>query len=90
MEADYSMTVPNNSMYKDLHAEMNVPKMTQQTVSQYLQLYNKMMDHKIIAFYTDGYINFIRYVNIDSIAYFHAECRALTLTLTFCSINKMR
>jgi hypothetical protein len=34
-------------MYKDLHAEMNVPKITQQTMSQYLQL----TDQKTTALY---------------------------------------
>jgi len=70
MEPEFSMSIPDCTLYKDLHADMVVPKVTKDFVGVYLHIYNKTLDKASCDLYNDGFINYIRLAAVDSLFVF--------------------
>lgn len=86
-EQEYAMSLPSLSDYKDLHADMDIPKVTLNNISTYLHLYNRTVDKAATDLYNDGFVNYVRHaMNSDRhrMYFFRAECRAsMKLTVTY-------
>jgi len=78
VEPGYAMTLPDLCTYKDLHGDMLLPKITATKIKTYLTTYEKHLDSKAIALYTDGFINYVRMSAVHSPVdvFIRAECRA--------------
>lgn len=70
LEPEYSMSVPECTTYKDLHADMKVPTVTMGSVGVYLHMYNKIVDKASTDLYNDGFVNYIRLAAVDSSFFF--------------------
>ena len=60
LEDEYVMQLPDISLYKDLHADMNIPTITSESVTSYLSSYAKCIDKTCKDLYESGFVNFIR------------------------------
>ena len=50
---EFEMQLPDLTTYKDLHAGMNVPKMTVQRLASFLAPYTKALDYKCKQLYRE-------------------------------------
>jgi len=66
LEPEYSMSLPDGKVYKDLHADMTVPRKSLDCVGVYLHTYNKTLDKISIDLYNGGFVNYVRLAEVDS------------------------
>lgn len=76
LEPEYNMSLPDSKIYKDLHADMTVPRISMDCVGVYLHTYNKTLDKISIDLYNDGFVNYVRLAEVDFSFFIKAECRA--------------
>ena len=82
--ADFQMTLPDPTTYKDLHSDMALPALSVKDVDLYLANMEKQLDKKAINLYLNSYVNVVRASVVDRGAFFKAEVRAeMKVTVTY-------
>ena len=73
--ASFEMDVPDSTLYKDLHGDVQIPSVTKESLQTYLNLVNKVMDSKAKNMYTETYLLYVRFAKTDDV-YIKARCAA--------------
>lgn len=75
-EVAYTMVCPSPDLYKDLHCDMVIPKLTTKLLEDYLQPMGKKLGDTDKNMYSEKYLSFVRICNKGRKTYIHAECHA--------------
>jgi hypothetical protein len=75
-EVAYTMVCPSPDLYKDLHSDMVIPKLTTKLLEDYLQPMGKKLGDTDKNMYSEKYLSFVRICNKGRKTYIHAECHA--------------
>ena len=60
------MAIPDSSLYKDLHDDIEIPSVSMQTLGTYLTLVDKTMDSKARNPYKETFLLHVRFAKTDN------------------------
>ncbi len=75
-EGAYTMTCPDQTLYKDLHNNIIIPKVTDNTLHDYLLPLGKRLGDTDRNMYKERYLHFVRVCNNNGNTYIQAVCHA--------------
>jgi hypothetical protein len=86
-EVAYTMVCPSPDLYKDLHSDMVIPKLTTKLLEDYLQPMGKKLGNTDKNMYSEKYLSFVRICNKGRKTYIHAECHAEMKKSVACKLD---
>ena len=73
---DYKMSLPDVTLYSDIHSEKKLPGITLTRINSYLFAFDKELDENAISLYKEKYLVYIRSSSNDLFTYIKSSCRA--------------
>lgn len=70
------MTLPESCDYRDLHADMSIPSVTEDDTRQYLAAFGKELTNTPKKLHTERFLRYIRVCSRDSVHFVKSMCRA--------------
>ena len=67
--AEFSMTLPNATSYRDIFNPQHISKVTMKSINDYLLSNDKTFDYKYRKLYEERYIRYVRVSSFDRLHY---------------------
>ena len=71
----FEMEIPESTLYKDLHGDVNIPSISLDSLQTYLKTADKTLDSKAKNLYDEQFLICLRFAKTDDV-YIKARCAA--------------